>query len=339
MDNVIKNSKVFLDRFGPQDVSYDIGFPSRKDLDEIDKRLKPLVRGTSPVFLSTAKDGRLEKGIKNVPVSKDAGRPVLLVGNHQLYGADLGLLIRKFIDDKNCLPRGLAHPVIFSDSSNFGGSRIDIQADDPTGLQAGDGMRSLFTKFGAVEVSPGAIFELMRRNETVLLFPGGVREAYHGKGEENKLFWPEKTDFVRMAGLFNAIIVPFSAIGIADSVNMLLDADEILKVPFVGDRVRQSNENVPNARAGVEDRFIAPLVVPKIPSRVYFLFHDVYDTADINIYNKTSCRQLYDSIKDKVSNGIDTLLKIREDDPFKDFVPRTAYESITGTQAPTATLT
>jgi hypothetical protein len=179
----------------------------------------------------------------------------------------------------------------------------------------------------------------MKRNETVLLFPGGVREAYHGKGEEYQLFWPEKTDFVRMAGLFNAIIVPFSAIGIADSVNMLLDADEILKVPFVGDRVRQNNENVPSARAGVEDRFIAPLVVPKIPSRVYFLFHDAFDTADINIYDKAACRELYNSIKDKVSGGISTLSKLREDDPFKNFVPRAAYESITGTQAPTITLT
>jgi hypothetical protein len=53
-----------------------------------------------------------------------------------------------------------------------------------------------------------------------MLFPGGAREALHGKGEEYKLFWPEKVDFVRMAGLFDAIIVPFSSIGIAESVNI-----------------------------------------------------------------------------------------------------------------------
>ena len=34
---------------------------------------------------------------------------------------------------------------------------------------------------------------------------------------------PEKVDFVRMAGLMDAIIVPFSAVGISDSVNILLD--------------------------------------------------------------------------------------------------------------------
>jgi hypothetical protein len=31
--------------------------------------------------------------------------------------------------------------------------------------------------------------QLFKRNETVLLFPGGAREALHGKGEEYKLFW------------------------------------------------------------------------------------------------------------------------------------------------------
>lgn len=31
--------------------------------------------------------------------------------------------------------------------------------------------------------------QLLKRNETVMLFPGGAREALHGKGEEYKLFW------------------------------------------------------------------------------------------------------------------------------------------------------
>ena len=39
----------------------------------------------------------------------------------------------------------------------------------------------------------------------------------------NNICRPEKTDFVRMAGLLEAIIVPFSAVGISDSVTILLD--------------------------------------------------------------------------------------------------------------------
>jgi hypothetical protein len=224
-------------------------------------------------------------------------------------------------------------------SANLGESRLDIRNDDALPSTSQEGMRSLFSKFGAVEVSPGSIFELMKRNETVLLFPGGVREAYHGKGEAYTLFWPEKTDFVRMAALFNAVIVPFSAIGIADSVNMLLDAEEILNIPVIGDRIRRNSKNAPNARPGVEDQFVAPLIFPKMPpSRVYFLFHEAYDTAGINVYDKKACRELYTTIKNKVIGGVNSLCKFRDEDPFKEFIPRVVYEVATGSQAPTTPL-
>lgn len=36
------------------------------------------------------------------------------------------------------------------------------------------------------------------------------------RGEDYKLFWPEKAEFIRLAVASGAIIVPFSAIGVAD---------------------------------------------------------------------------------------------------------------------------
>lgn len=36
------------------------------------------------------------------------------------------------------------------------------------------------------------------------------------RGEEYKVLWPEKAEFVRLAAASGAIIVPFSAVGIAD---------------------------------------------------------------------------------------------------------------------------
>jgi len=128
---------------------------------------------------------------------------VLLVGNHQLLGVDLALLIRQFIREKGILPRGLAHPAFFTDGIIEG---VNASKNDFS-------IRNIFTRFGAVEVSPGSTFGLMEINSTVLLFPGGVREAYHGKNEEYKIFWPEKVDFVKMATLMDAIIVPFAVIG------------------------------------------------------------------------------------------------------------------------------
>ena len=343
---VLNRSKVFAKPKPPR--SLDCPYPTKQDLAEVDKQFGFLTRGTSPIFLSM-KNGRLQRGIGDVPTGKE-GRPVLLVGNHQLYGGDLSLIIRKFIEEKETLIRGLAHPIIFSDASQGGfgggqaergpgGPRGDRNSNNEAGANENGNMRNLFEKFGAVEVSPNSIFELLRRNETVLLFPGGVREAYHGKGEDYALFWPEKVDFVRMAGLFNAQIVPFSAIGIADSVEMVLDGKEILDLPVLGDRAKRASKKAPNARAGIEDDFIAPIVIPKLtPSRCYFLFHDTVDTQDINIYNKKDCARIYNQIKNSVANGIVTLKRFREEDPYKDFLVRGAYETMTGKQAPTAPL-
>jgi hypothetical protein len=39
-----------------------------------------------------------------------------------------------------------------------------------------------------------------QRKETVLLYPGGVREGFKRKNEKYKLFWPSKAEFVRMVG-------------------------------------------------------------------------------------------------------------------------------------------
>lgn len=38
-----------------------------------------------------------------------------------------------------------------------------------------------FEEFGAVPVTPRNFYSLMQRGECALLFPGGVREANHGK--------------------------------------------------------------------------------------------------------------------------------------------------------------
>lgn len=59
--------------------------PSREDLIAADKQIDPLVVLTSPVFLSKDKDNKIVRGLGPVPTGAE-GRPVLLVGNHQLIG-------------------------------------------------------------------------------------------------------------------------------------------------------------------------------------------------------------------------------------------------------------
>jgi hypothetical protein len=64
-------------------------------------------------------------------------------------------------------------------------------------------------------------------------------QAYKGRGEDYRLFWPKKGEFVRMAARFNATIVPFAAVGMEDSVNMLLGPQEIIRLPIVGPMIEQ----------------------------------------------------------------------------------------------------
>ena len=62
---------------------------------------------------------------------------------------------------------------------------------------------AFMTEWGAVPVSGRNFFKLMAQGEAVLLFPGGAREAYKRRGEDYALFWPEKSEFVRMVrGVF-----------------------------------------------------------------------------------------------------------------------------------------
>lgn len=180
----------------------------------------------------------------------------------------------------------------------------------------------------------------METNQTALLFPGGVREVFHRKGEDYDLFWPEdKADFVRVAARFNATVVPISAIGSADSANILLDPEELVDLPFgIGDRLRNSSENTIAARfdqSNSDELFVPPLVTPGIPARHYFIFGKPFHTASVDHTNRQTCMSLYSEVRSELRRGLDDLIAARETDPFKDFATRLAVERLSGKQAPT----
>jgi len=96
-----------------------VELPTDAELERYAERTTALgKRLTSPVFLSTAADGSIAYGLGNVP-NRQLGKSILFVGNHQTLALDIGVLTEELIRQKGILPRGLAHPVIFSDS--FGG--------------------------------------------------------------------------------------------------------------------------------------------------------------------------------------------------------------------------
>lgn len=76
-----------------------------------------------------------------------------------------------------------------------------------------------------------------------------IVQAYRGKGEEYKLMWPEREEFVRMAARFGATIVPVAAIGLDDAVTMLADAKDIKRIPILGARIaKNARDTIPQAR-------------------------------------------------------------------------------------------
>jgi len=323
------------------DTSYlDFPVPTDEEMEAFEEEgsfYNNLIKPFSPVFFSTSPDGAVQRGLGAVPVGGE-GRPVLLIGNHQIFGADLGIILREFIRERRTLPRGLAHPMTFSPSpseSEQGSGRGRGQ-----GQGQGQGLASnggLFLRFGAVEVSPMSLYDLLSRNETVLLFPGGVKEAFHGRNESYAVNWP-KNDFVRMAALHRAIIVPFGAVGMADSVNMLLSPDELEALPVLGNWAKENQRSVPQARAGGNERMTAPILAPSLPQRNYFLFGKPLDTAELcpDVSDRAACKAVYEQAKGGVEGCIAKLLRFRESDAFKEAVPRTVYEVVhQGQQAPT----
>lgn len=274
---------------------------------------------TGPVLLSTMEDGKIVRGLSGVP---DEG-PVLLVGYHMLMGLELVPLVEEFLRQKKIMVRGIAHPSLFS-------HLVEGENKEFSFL---DNLRI----YGALPVSPSSLFKLFSTKSHVLLYPGGAREALHRKGEEYKLFWPDQPEFVRMAARFGATIVPFGVVGEDDIAELVLDYDDLMKIPFLNDRIRGDNEryNSFNVRAGMkgevanQDLYI-PGLLPKVPGRLYYLFGKPIHTKGRKdmLKDKERASELYLQIKSEVEANISYLLEKRKEDPYRGILDRTVYRSL-----------
>ena len=316
-----------------KDYVSDFTFPTAEDFANASRTIGNVRKLTSPVFLSTMPDGRRVAGLGGLPerlsVSEGGAmpaagtrsKPTLFIGNHQLYGfLDLPLLVEEVYQQTGTLVRGLAHPVAFrTNRATDGGER-----------GGGGGGFVDFEKFGAVPVSPRALFKLMSRGESALLYPGGVREAFKStkRGEGYKIFWPDEegtSDFARVAARFDATIVPVAAVGAEEGFEMLLDADELLSLPVLGERVAKSAKNTPVGRPG--ERFVSPVSVPKLPGRYYFLFGSPIETDGVDPNDKEACAALYAGVQAELEASLRYVLDRRANDPYEAVLPRAAVEA------------
>ncbi|KAF8013084.1 hypothetical protein BT93_I1070 [Corymbia citriodora subsp. variegata] len=177
-----------------------------------------------PVMLSTLEDGKIVRGLDGIP----SEGPVLYVGCHMLLGLELYPLVTGFMNKRNILLRGIAHPMLFDKYKK--GQTLEPKYFDN------------YRTMGAVPVSGTNLFKLLSSKSHVLLYPGGMREALHRKGEKYKLFWPEQSEFVRMAVKFGAKIVPFGTVGEDDIGEVFYDYDDQMKIPYFRNWIQQLTE-------------------------------------------------------------------------------------------------
>ncbi|KAK9108568.1 hypothetical protein Syun_024579 [Stephania yunnanensis] len=277
----------------------------------------------NPVMLTTLEDGRIVRSLEGIPCSG----PVLFVGYHMLLGLELGPLFRKFLLEKNILLRGVAHPLLFE--KTWERTILEYSGFD------------VYRLMGAVPVSASNFYKLMSTKSHVLLYPGGVREALHRKGEEYKLFWPLQPEFVRMAARFGAKIVPFGVVGEDDLLDIALDYDDLVKIPFFKAQIESMNDGRArrlrtdiNGEVAKEDLHM-PGLLPKFPGRFYFLFGRTFDTAGRKeeLKDRDQAKKLYLEVKSEVERCIAYLKEKREEDPYRSLPSRLFYQAIHGLDA------
>ena len=97
------------------------------------------------------------------------------------------------------------------------------------------GFNHLAAAAGAVRGDPDTVVSLLKRDELVLIYPGGVREAAKGHADRERLFWENRVGFARAALRARKPIIP-AAIKGADDVYIKSERPVLSLSSVVGDK-------------------------------------------------------------------------------------------------------
>ena len=234
-------------------------------------------------------------GLENLPPD---GR-FLLVGNHtQFIGGEV-LLIPHF-----------ARRAI--------GTRVRPLADRRFGRQRGFG-RDLIAAYGGVIGAPESARELMRHNETILVFPGGGREIAKFKGEEYQLNWHGRNGFARIAVENDYPIVPVGLVGGDDVYRSLVTRDSALGRLSQAVSVRLSGSA---DMAMPLMRGVGPTLIPR-PQRMYLRFGEpIVTTRPKRVSTENWVASVRKNTQQSLEAILSELLAVRAEDPFRELNPR-----------------
>lgn len=233
-------------------------------------------------------------GLENLP--RD-GR-FLLVGNHTAFGIAEIVMIPYFVHrELGVRVRGLANRGL--------AEQRGFSAD-------------LLAAAGAVVGNQENGAELMRHDETLLVFPGGGREMPKFKGENYQLQWEGRSGFARLAIAHDYTIVPVGLVGGDDVFHSLVERDSAwgrvsgLVTKHV---LRQPEVSIPLIRG------LGPTLIPR-PQRMYLRFGTPISTHKPA---RVSAVKWEATVKDQTQVGLETVLtdlqELREADPFRNLNP------------------
>lgn len=229
-------------------------------------------------------------GTENLPE-----RGALLVGNHTLIGLlDAPLLCAELWE------RGIAVRIL-GNNAHFRLPR----------------WRDLLQSVGVVPGTPAVAEELMRRGETLLVFPGGGREVAKRKGEKYQLLWENRMGFARLAVKHGYPIVPFATVGAEDALDVLVDNDNPVLKPATRlfERLSGSPDLFPIVRG------IGPTPIPR-PERQYYWFGESIDTSAVPTTDDRAVSDIRDRTKASIERGIAFLLEEQRLDPNRSVLKR-----------------
>ncbi|WP_082993011.1 lysophospholipid acyltransferase family protein [Mycobacterium sp. 1245111.1] len=255
----------------------------RRGLDTVTRQIRPLVRLSRPYV----------DGVENLPVD---GRS-LLVGNHTQFGSEVFMISDAVRSTIGRRVRPLA-------DRNFGRMR---------GLPA-----DLLAAFGAVVGAPETARELMRHDETILVFPGGGREIGKFRGEEYTLRWQGRAGFARLSIEQSYPIVPVGLVGGDDVYRSLTTRDSVYAK--VSAAVSRKVNGRPDMALPLL-RGVGPTLIPR-PQRMYLRFGAPIDTSHPPGIDADSW---VDAVKERTQRALerilDDLVELRSSDPYRALNP------------------
>jgi 1-acyl-sn-glycerol-3-phosphate acyltransferase len=255
----------------------------RRVLDVVTDGLHPVVNLSRPYV----------DGLQNLPPD---GR-FLLVGNHTQFGSEVFLI-------PDAVRRSIGTRVRPLADRNFGRLR---------GLPA-----DLMAAFGGVIGAPENARELMRHDETILVFPGGGGEIGKFKGEEYTLRWQERSGFARLSVENGYPIVPVGLVG-GDDVYRSWTTRDSAYAKISAALSRRLNGRPDMAMPLL--RGIGPTLIPR-PQRMYLRFGPPIDTTTpLGVGNEQWVEIVRDRARLQLEDILADLLRLREQDPYRGLNP------------------